>query len=101
MGVAVRRGVLARELARRGWTLADLAKAAGLSGATVSSARAGRRVSPHTLRLIAQALTTAPILDGVDDLLDDVEAGARVAPATAVNPWLSVPSASTRRRRPG
>lgn len=69
MGLAVRADVLAREVARRGWTLADLAKAAGLSGATMTAARAGRPISPRSLRRIAAALASAPPLEGVDDLL--------------------------------
>ena len=60
MGLAVRADVLAREVARRGWTLADLAKAAGLSGATMTAARAGRPISPRSLRRIAAALASAP-----------------------------------------
>jgi transcriptional regulator with XRE-family HTH domain len=69
VGVVIRREVLGREVARRGWTLADLAKAAGLSGATVTAASAGRPVSPGSLRRIAGALASVPPLDGVDELL--------------------------------
>jgi lambda repressor-like predicted transcriptional regulator len=69
VGIAVRRDVLEREIARRGWTHADLARAAGLSAATVTSATAGRRVSPRTLQLIVKALLDARPLEGVDSLL--------------------------------
>lgn len=69
MGIAVRRNVLEREIARRGWTHADLARAAGLSAATVTSATAGRSVSPRTLQLIVKALLDARPLEGVDSLL--------------------------------
>jgi hypothetical protein len=37
---------LAREIARRGWTLADLARAAGLSGATLTAAKLAGRFRP-------------------------------------------------------
>lgn len=67
--VVLRVEVLAREVARRGWNFADLAHAAGISSATVTAARAGRPVSPKTLRSIATALASAPSLDGVDELL--------------------------------
>jgi lambda repressor-like predicted transcriptional regulator len=69
VGIVIRPEILIRELARRGWNFADLAKSAGLSGATVTAAKAGRPVSPRTVRLIAQALAAAPPLDGVDELL--------------------------------
>jgi transcriptional regulator with XRE-family HTH domain len=69
MGVAVNPDRLRLELARRGWSNTDLARAARLSHATVSAAAAGRPVSPTSLRLIAAALATAPTLAGVDALL--------------------------------
>jgi lambda repressor-like predicted transcriptional regulator len=69
MSVILRAEILAREVARRGWNLADLARAAGVSSATVTAARAGRPVSPKSLRSIAAALASAPPLDGVDELL--------------------------------
>lgn len=71
MSVVLRSEVLTREVARRGWNLADLAKAAGVSGATVTAARAGRPVSSGSLRRIAAALASASPLDGVDELLLD------------------------------
>lgn len=69
MGVIVSRGRLEREMARRGWTSADLAEAAGLSGATVTAARAGRPVSPRTVAAIARALAGAKPVDEIDSLL--------------------------------
>lgn len=60
---------LDRELARRGWNATDLAKASGISVATISAARQGRAVSNSTLCKIAQALQQAPVVPGVDDLL--------------------------------
>lgn len=61
---------LDRELARRGWNATDLAKASGISGGTISAARRGRPVSNATLCKIADALRTAPIVQGVDSLLE-------------------------------
>lgn len=47
----------------------DLAKAARLSGATVSAALAGRPISATSLRLIAQALASAPPDELIANLL--------------------------------
>lgn len=69
MGIALNTQTLDRELARRGWTSRDLARASGLCDATISTARSGRRVSPQTLRLIAVALTKAPPVEAIDSLL--------------------------------
>lgn len=69
MSVILRTDVLAREVARRGWSLADLAKEAGVSSATVTAAKAGRPVSPRSLQRIAVALASAPPLANVDELL--------------------------------
>jgi len=57
---------LDRELARRGWNATDLAKASGISVATISAARRGRPVSNATLCKVAEALRAAPIVEGVD-----------------------------------
>jgi transcriptional regulator with XRE-family HTH domain len=61
---------LDRELARRGWNATDLAKASGISVGTISAARRGRPVSNATLCKIAEALRAAPIVGGVDILLE-------------------------------
>ena len=61
---------LDRELARRGWNATDLAKASGISVATISAARRGRPVSNATLSKIAEALRAAPVVEGVDLLLE-------------------------------
>jgi len=61
---------LDRELARRGWNATDLAKASGISVGTISAARRGRPVSNSTLGKIAEALREAPIVEGVDLLLE-------------------------------
>lgn len=60
---------LERELARRGWNATDLAKASGISVATISAARHGRPVANSTLCRIADALRQAPVIPGVDELL--------------------------------
>lgn len=64
---------LDRELARRGWNASDLARAAGCSAATISGARQGRAVSSATLAKIADALREAPVISGVDAILDPAE----------------------------
>lgn len=57
------------ELARRGWNATDLARASGISVATISAARHGRPVANSTLTKIADALLKAPVIPGVDDLI--------------------------------
>lgn len=69
MGVILRTDTLLREVAIRGWNLGDLARAAGISGATVTAARSGRPVSPESVRRIANALNATPPVAGVDRLL--------------------------------
>jgi transcriptional regulator with XRE-family HTH domain len=61
---------LDRELARRGWNATDLAKASRVSVGTISAARRGRAVSNATLCKIAEALRAAPVVDGIDVLLE-------------------------------
>jgi transcriptional regulator with XRE-family HTH domain len=61
---------LDRELARRGWNATDLAKASGISVGTISAARRGRAVSNATLFKIAEALRLAPVVAGIDELLE-------------------------------
>jgi DNA-binding Xre family transcriptional regulator len=67
--VQVSRDRLEREMARRGWNSSQLAKAAGVSPATVTAMRSGRSVSPGTVRAIALALSQVPAVDGIDGLL--------------------------------
>jgi DNA-binding Xre family transcriptional regulator len=69
MSVPINTERLMREMARRGWSRADLARAAGISAPTVTLALSGRPISPHTLKRIALALAAATPLDGVDSLL--------------------------------
>ena len=70
MSSRLRHSNLDRELARRGWTANDLAVASGVSAATISSARHGRPMRHKTLYKIADALVKAPIVAGVDVLLE-------------------------------
>jgi transcriptional regulator with XRE-family HTH domain len=60
---------LDRELARRGWNATDLARASGCSSATISGARRGRPISSTTLCKIAEALRSAPVIPGIDELI--------------------------------
>ena len=64
---------LERELARRGWNATDLARAPGISVATISAARHGRPLAHATLCKIADALQKAPVIPGVDDLLEPAD----------------------------
>jgi DNA-binding Xre family transcriptional regulator len=70
MSSGLNRANLDRELARRCWTANDLAVASGVSAATISSARHGRPLRHKTLHKIANALVNAPIVVGVDVLLE-------------------------------
>jgi transcriptional regulator with XRE-family HTH domain len=69
MSVPINTERLMREMARRGWGRADLARAAGISAPTVTLALAGRPVAPSTLKHIAQALLAAKPIEGIDTLL--------------------------------
>jgi len=69
MGVMVSKG-LEREMALRGWSAMDLARAAGVSGGTITAARGTKRLSPKAVRLIARGLASAPPVDGIDRLLE-------------------------------
>jgi lambda repressor-like predicted transcriptional regulator len=77
VSVRVHPGRLRIELARRGWAAADLARSAGVSAPTISTALAGRPISAQSLQKLAIALTAAPCLDVIDKLiltqLDDHE----------------------------
>ena len=66
----VSRERLDRELAYRGWSASDLARAAGVSEATLSVARQGRPVAPLTLKKIAVALSRTPVVPGLEALLE-------------------------------
>ena len=70
MGIRLDPIRLERELARRGWNASDLASASGCSAATISAARRGRSVAAATLCRIAEALRKAPVVAGVDSLLE-------------------------------
>ena len=70
MGVRISPNRIDRELARRGWSATDLARASGCSPSTISGARRGRQVTNDTLRKIADALLSAPVVPGVDVLLE-------------------------------
>ena len=61
---------LERELARRGWNASDLARASGCSASTISAARRGRAITSVTLSRIADALRQAPVLQGIDEILE-------------------------------
>ena len=80
MSVTLAADRLRFEIARRGWSNSDLARAAGVSAATVTTATAGRPVSSNTLRKIAVALAAAAPVSGVDDILPAFHAPVGAAP---------------------
>lgn len=65
----VNRPRLELELARRGWSCSDLARAAGISAATLSGAINGRPIRNSTLYRIVVALDRQPALIQIDGLL--------------------------------
>jgi len=69
MSVSVHPERLRQEIARRGWSPVDLARAARLSPATVSAALGGRPIAASSLSLIAKALAETPTVDVIDRLL--------------------------------
>ena len=73
MSSRLNRAQLDRELACRGWSASDLAAASGISPATISAARNGRPLNHRTLHRIADALLKAPIVSGLDALLERAE----------------------------
>jgi transcriptional regulator with XRE-family HTH domain len=81
MGVRISPTRIDRELARRGWSATDLARASGCSPSTISGARRGRQVTNETLRKIADALRGAPLVAGVDALLEP-EDGTEIGPSS-------------------
>jgi len=60
---------LRQEIARRGWSAVDLARAARLSPATVSAALSGRPIAATSLNLMARALAEAPANELIERLL--------------------------------
>lgn len=83
MGVRINPARLDRELSRRGWSATDLARASGCSPSTVSGARRGRKVTNETLSKIANALLNAPVVPGVDSLLEPEDGALIDATASA------------------
>lgn len=69
MSVVVRSDVLRYELARRGLAAMDLARASGLSAATISSALAGHPISVKSLQLMAAVLMRVPVIEVIDGLV--------------------------------
>ena len=69
MSVSVHPERLRQEIARRGWSPVDLARAARLSPATVSAALGGRPIAASSLGLIAKALADTPTVEVIDRLL--------------------------------
>jgi transcriptional regulator with XRE-family HTH domain len=69
MSVGIDAERLKYEMARRGLSASELARAARLSPQTVGAALAGREISSSSLRLIGSALGDSPIIAVIDALL--------------------------------
>jgi lambda repressor-like predicted transcriptional regulator len=69
MSVVVHALHLRDEMARRGWSAADLARESRLSQATISAALASKPVNAQSVALIANALTRVPAIGGIDSLI--------------------------------
>ena len=70
MSISLNQDRLRLEMARRGWDAIDLARAARLSPATVSTALAGKAISAHSVAEIAKALARAPVDEFIDKLVN-------------------------------
>jgi transcriptional regulator with XRE-family HTH domain len=69
MTVVVNAAQLRRQMARRGLSATELARAAKLSPPTISAALAGRPISATSFSLIGKALMRLPAVDVLDSLL--------------------------------
>lgn len=69
VSVSVHPARLRRELARRGLSASDMAREAGLSGATVSAALMGRSISMQSLSLMVKVLLRVPTIEIIDTLI--------------------------------
>ncbi len=69
MGVVVQSANLRTEMARRGWSAADLARQSGVSAPTISAALAGRAIAARSLAMIADCLDRSPPIGAIDALI--------------------------------
>ena len=69
MGISVNPQRLRLELARRGWSAADLARQSGISAPTISAALAGRAIAARSLAMIAECLDRSPPIGAIDTLM--------------------------------
>ena len=63
---------LRAEILKRGLDGQTFANAAGISAATLSHVVSGRTANPRTLTAIVRALTRIPVVDGLDELLEEI-----------------------------
>lgn len=63
---------LRAEILKRGLDGQTFAAEAGISAATLSHVVGGRSANPRTLKAIVHALTRIPVVEGIDDLLEEV-----------------------------
>jgi predicted transcriptional regulator len=64
------------EILKRGLDCQTFARHAGVSAATISHVVNGRIANPRTITRIVCTLAELPVVPGVDELLEEVSAGA-------------------------
>ena len=69
VGIVIPAAALKRQLALRGWSQADLARAAGVAEKTVSKAATGQAVAPRIVLKLGNALKRNPVNAGLAELL--------------------------------
>jgi predicted transcriptional regulator len=67
---------LRAEILKRGLDGQTFAAEAGISAATLSHVVGGRSANPRTLTAIVRALSRIPVVDGIDDLLEEMPVSA-------------------------
>jgi len=63
---------LRAEILKRGLDGQTFASEAGISAATLSHVVGGRSANPRTLTAIVHALARLPVVDGLDELLEEI-----------------------------
>lgn len=63
---------LRAEILKRGLDGQTFAAEAGISAATLSHVVGGRSANPRTLTAIVRALSRIPVVDGIDELLEEI-----------------------------
>jgi transcriptional regulator with XRE-family HTH domain len=72
-----------REMARRGASARDVSRVSGVAPNTLTRCLAGAPITVATLRAVAKALDSLPVLHGVDELLAVETRNAAIVGTTA------------------